>query len=68
MAERLEIQLWEYFRERSSVVPEFKDLAQKQGLARTSMKNLAEFLIRLWAPARPKRPTAQGNPAGDPSL
>lgn len=59
-AERLELELWSYFKERASVVPALKEFARTQGLARTSMRNLAEYLMRLWAPERPKRPKPEG--------
>ena len=55
-ANRLDAELWHYHRERSAVVPEMRDAARHEGLARTSMKNLAEYLLRLWAPPPAKRP------------
>jgi hypothetical protein len=55
-AGRLEAELWQYYRERSEIVPVFRDLAQREGTARTSMRNLAEYLLRLWGAPRPKRP------------
>jgi hypothetical protein len=54
----VEPQLWRYYLERSSAVREFKDAAAGEGLARTSMKNLAELLLRLWIEPRPKRKPA----------
>lgn len=55
----LEPALWDYFRERSAVAPPFRDVARRQGVHRTSMKNLAEHLLRLWTEPRPKkRPAA----------
>lgn len=62
-AERLDIDLWAYFKERAAVVPVFKEFAARQGLARTSMRNLAEYLLRLWAPPKKKRT----GPPADPS-
>lgn len=57
---RLEPELWRYYEERSAVAAPFKEIAQREGLHRTSMKNLAELLIRLWTEPRPKKkPTAQ---------
>jgi len=56
-ASRLDAELCYYHRERSGVVPELRDAAVREGLARTSMKNLAEYLLRLWAPPPLKRPT-----------
>jgi hypothetical protein len=49
-AEKLDAELWAYFRERAGVAREFKEFANVQGLTRTSMRNLSEHLIRLWAP------------------
>jgi hypothetical protein len=51
----VEPQLWEYYLERSSVVKSFKEAAASEGLARTSMKNLAELLMRLWFEPQPKK-------------
>src|SRR5437763_1230866 len=59
-AARLEPELWRYYEERSAVVALFKDAARIEGLKRTSMKNLAELLIRLWIEPRPKKKTAAG--------
>lgn len=54
----LERELWRYFEERATMAEPFRDLARREGLARTSMRNLAELLIRLWAPPpeKPKNP------------
>jgi hypothetical protein len=54
-ASALEADLWRYFEERSSVVSPFREVAQHQGVRRTSMKNLAEHLIRLWTPPKKKQ-------------
>lgn len=51
----IEGELWRYYVERSSVVPALKRLAEREGLRRTSMRNLAEYMIRLWVAPRPKR-------------
>ena len=56
--ERLEVDLWRYYVERSSVASPFKEAAAVEGLRRTSMKNLAELLMRLWIEPRPKKKTA----------
>ncbi len=53
----LEHDLWFYFMERAAVVEPFRSAVRHQGSARTSMKNLAELLLRLWVPPPPK-PTA----------
>jgi hypothetical protein len=52
---QLEPELWRYYEERSAVAAPFKEAAQLEGLRRTSMKNLAELLIRLWTEPRPKK-------------
>jgi hypothetical protein len=52
---RLEPELWRYYEERSQVASPFKEAVQHEGLRRTSMKNLAELLIRLWTEPRPKK-------------
>ena len=58
---RLEPELWRYYEERSAVAAPFKEIAQREGLQRTSMKNLAELLIRLWIEPRPKKkPVVEG--------
>jgi hypothetical protein len=56
-ASSLEPDLWRYFQERSGVVSPFKEFAQSAGLRRVSMKNLAEYMLRLWVTPRPKKPT-----------
>ena len=53
--EKLEIELWRYYLERSAVVPSFKQAVALEGQQRTSMKNLAELLMRLWIGPRPKK-------------
>jgi hypothetical protein len=52
---RLEPELWRYYVERSAVAAPFKEAARHEGLQRTSMKSLAELLIRLWTEPRPKK-------------
>jgi len=55
----IESELWRYFVERSAVVPKFKQAAEREGLRRISLLNLAEYLLRIWAPPRvAKRPPA----------
>ncbi len=53
-ADRLQGDLWAYYVERSAVAAPFKDTVRREGLQRTSMRNLAEYLIRLWTAPRPK--------------
>ena len=56
-AVRLEQELWQYFEERSQVAEPFRSATRREGLRRTSMRNLAEHLLRLWvAPRAKKRP------------
>jgi hypothetical protein len=52
---RLDAQLWDYYRERSGVVPAFREAAATYGLRRTSMKNLAELWVRLWTDPKPRK-------------
>ena len=62
-AQRLDTELWRYYEERSAVAQPFKDAVRFEGLKRTSMRNLAELLIRLWIEPRPKKkavPLAEG--------
>ncbi|MBI5691740.1 MAG: hypothetical protein HZC55_16775 [Verrucomicrobia bacterium] len=56
---RLEPELWRYYLERSEVAAPFKDAVRHEGRQRTSMKNLAEFLVRLWVPSVGRRRTAR---------
>lgn len=60
----LENDLWSYYLERSEVVRGFREAAQGEGLQRTSMKNLAELLLRLWVEPKPKPKSASGDPRG----
>jgi len=50
----LEAELWRYFEERSAVAEPFKAIAQREGVRRISLRNLAELLLRLWAPVKVK--------------
>jgi len=52
---QLEPELWRYYEERSAVAAPFKEAARLEGLRRTSMKNLAELLLRLWTEPRVKK-------------
>ncbi|MSU24209.1 MAG: hypothetical protein EXS32_10355 [Opitutus sp.] len=60
---RLEGELWRYYEERSAVAAPFREAAQLEGLRRTSMKNLAELLLRLWVEPRPAKKPAAAEPA-----
>jgi hypothetical protein len=55
----LEDELWRYYEERSAVASPFREVAQREGLRRTSLRNLAEYLLRVWAPVKVK-PRAEG--------
>ena len=57
-ATRIESDLWRYYEERSAVASPFKEAARAEGLRRTSMRNLAELLIRLWTEPRPRKQRA----------
>jgi hypothetical protein len=52
---RIEQELWSYQVERSGAVAEFREAAAREGLQRTSLRNLAELLLRLWTEPRPKQ-------------
>ena len=54
-AAQLAEELWLYFEERSRVAAPFVTVAQREGLRRTSMKNLAEYWLRLWVAPKPRR-------------
>ncbi|MBC8012114.1 MAG: hypothetical protein H7067_18675 [Burkholderiales bacterium] len=54
----LERELWRYYEERAAVAEPFRGVVRREGLVRTSMRNLAELLIRLWAPPPVKAKTA----------
>ena len=54
-AVRLDGELWRYYEERSAVVTSFREAARVEGLQRTSMKNLAELLLRLWMEPRARK-------------
>lgn len=50
----IERELWRYFEERAAVAEPFRGLARREGLTRTSLRNLAELLLRLWVASPPK--------------
>ncbi len=54
LAARIEAELWRYYTERAAVAAVFKEAVRHEGLGRTSMRNLAELLVRLWLEPRPK--------------
>lgn len=53
---RIDAELWRYYLERSEVAHIFIAAARSYGLKRTSMKNLAEYLVRIWTEPRPRKP------------
>ena len=57
LASRLEAELWRYYEERSAVAEPFRSAARREGLRRTSMRNLADLLVRLWTDPRPRPKT-----------
>jgi hypothetical protein len=57
---RIDTELWRYYEERSAVVPIFREEVMKFGLRRTSMKNLAEYLVRIWVEPKPRKPSPSG--------
>ena len=66
-AASLERELWRYHQERSQVAAAFQSQAPLGAAQRLSMRNLAEYLLRLWAPPRPKRRLTPGdNAASEP--
>jgi hypothetical protein len=54
-AAQLEKELWAYYVERAGVASPFREATRTEGLQRTSMRNLAELLLRLWAEPKPKK-------------
>jgi hypothetical protein len=56
LARGLERELWDHLVERTPHVPALRAL-NAPGLARVSLLNLAEYVIRLWGPPpKPKKP------------
>jgi hypothetical protein len=52
---RIDSELWRYYEERSAIVPAFSHALGTGGPRRTSMKNLAELLVRLWTDPKPAK-------------
>jgi hypothetical protein len=63
---RIDAELWRYFEERSGVVPTLRADARAFGTGRISMKNLAEYLVRIWTDPKPKAPAAGAVADGPP--
>jgi hypothetical protein len=57
---RIDLELWRYYQERAAVVPAFAAAMGAGGLGRTSMKNLAELLVRLWIDPKPRKSPVEG--------
>jgi len=51
-ASTLEIELQRYLEERARVLARFREYAVEPGGRRTSLRNLADFLMRMWAPPK----------------
>jgi len=62
VAVTLDSALWEYYRERGNVVPVFKQTIAREGLKRVSLRNLAEYWVRVWSAPRAKRSTSSPGP------
>ena len=58
----LEPELWRYFEERAAVVEPFRGFAEKEGTKKISMRNLAEYWIRIWGPVQAKRNKGKSRP------
>jgi hypothetical protein len=56
----LEAELWRYYLERADATEPFRGAVRREGAARTSLRNLAELLLRLWAPPPARAKTGPG--------
>jgi hypothetical protein len=65
---RIDSELWRYYLERSEVAPVFVAAARAFGTKRVSLKNLAEYLVRLWTEPKPKKPAPPGESGGVPEI
>lgn len=63
-AARLDRDLWTYVEERSRVLPSWKE-DRLLPPRRTSMRNLAELLLRLWTEPRPRKKGPPAEPAAE---
>ena len=54
-ATQLEGDLWAYYLERAQGAPKFAAGMPSRDLRRTSMRNLAEYLLRLWVQVKPRK-------------
>lgn len=53
-------ELSDYIRERGTHVEPFREWMEKGGVPRSSLLNLAEYLLRIWGPVAPKKRPAAG--------
>jgi hypothetical protein len=60
-AARIDTELRRYCEERRSAVPSFLGGELPPGPLRTSMRNLAEFLVRQWTEPKPRKPAQDGD-------
>ncbi|MDQ8203427.1 hypothetical protein [Pelagicoccus sp. SDUM812003] len=52
---QLNAMLWDYFEERARHETPFSSVAHYEGSEKISMLNLSEYLLRMWAPPKPKK-------------
>lgn len=57
----LEAELWRYYEERCRVAAPFLEYARRDGIRRISLRNLSEYLLRIWSPPRSKKLSAGGD-------
>ena len=56
-ATTLEMELQRYLEERARVLARFREYAVEPGERRMSLRNLADFLIRMWTLPKPAKTT-----------
>ena len=59
-ARSLAEELWDYARERAAHAEPFREWAERGGVPRSSLLNLAEYLLRIWGPPVVRKPPADG--------
>lgn len=55
VCQALELEIWRYYVERSGVVPVLREVAAREGLKRTSMRNLADYMLLIWGVPKPPK-------------
>ena len=55
-AQALTEELWSYVRERAEHAEPFREWAARGGILPSSLRNLAEYLLRVWGPPVVRRP------------